>query len=264
MFLNTWPIFTVCGVLCGSGDLPLVSQPDPGLFLLVSGVFQVIKLWRTTGRQLVSFPVTTEPVHFKKKPNQSEISDQPSLDPFLYFVSWHWLWIRCWRFFLSLLLVLLVPCRSSHWPVQPIWSGSWRFVPPQTSQTSLNAEGPSLFAASCLPVNLILSNAWKNINVECFFPPFPWKRSSSLSVMRSNVSFFCSRCRKCGTGGYLLTSTSSRKFDSCATDSSAPTNQHGLAAQAPPIRGGPQLPCCYLRVLFFSSAEVRSKVRWQF
>lgn len=81
MFLNTWTVLTVCGVLCGSGDLPLVSQPDPRLFSLVSGVFQVIQLWRTTGRPLVSFPVTTEPVHFKKKPNQSEISDQSSLSP---------------------------------------------------------------------------------------------------------------------------------------------------------------------------------------
>lgn len=136
-----------------------------------------------------------------------------------------------------------------------------------TSHQSDQFEGLSLFDTSCLPVNLILSNAWKNITVERLFPRFPWKRSPSLSVMRSNVSFFCSRCRKCGTGGYLLTSTSSRKFDSCATDSSAPTNQHGPAAQAPPTRGGAPLLRCYLRVLFFSSAEsiwASSKVRRQF
>lgn len=45
----------------------------------------------------------------------------------------------------------------------------------------------------------------------------------------------CSRCRKCGTGGYLLTFTSNREFDSCATDFSVLTNQHGPVTRPRPL-----------------------------
>ncbi|KAG7243821.1 hypothetical protein INR49_007125 [Caranx melampygus] len=45
-------------------------------------------------------------------------------------------------------------------------------------------------------------------------------------------------CRKCGTGGYLLTSTSNREFDSCATDSSVLTNQRGPGNRPSPLAVG--------------------------
>lgn len=67
-----------------------------------------------------------------------------------------------------------------------------------------------------------------------------WKVSCDL------VSLF--RSRKCGTGGYLLTSTSSPESDTCAIDSSVPTNHHGPGNQTPPTRCRPRplllFKCC--------------------
>lgn len=53
-------------------------------------------------------------------------------------------------------------------------------------------------------------------------------------MTRTWIRLLCLRCRKCGTGGYLLTSTSNHKFDSCVTDSSVLTNQHGPGRLTPP------------------------------
>lgn len=69
-----------------------------------------------------------------------------------------------------------------------------------------------------------------------------WKVSCDL------VSLF--RSRKCGTGGYLLTSTSSPEFDTCAIDSSVPTNHHGPGNQTPPTRCRPRPLCYYLSVVY--------------
>ena len=73
-------------------------------------------------------------------------------------------------------------------------------------------------------------------------------------------SFLRRRCRKCGTGGYLLTSTSSRVFASCATDSSALTNQHGLEDQTTPTGSLFKL-CLYTCIVLVSKSQISYKVR---
>lgn len=74
----------------------------------------------------------------------------------------------------------------------------------------------------------------------CFLQSNP---HSLFSLMKTKILMFRGdnpdllsllRCRKCGTGGYLLISTLSHMYDSCATDSSVPTNLPGPGNQTPP------------------------------
>lgn len=104
-------------------------------------------------------------------------------------------------------------------------------------------------------------NSWPFVQAGNF-SLFVWKSTESIDLNTIKTFkvhlFFCFRCRKCGTGGYLLTSTSSHELDSCATDSSVPTNQHGPGKQIPPTShrprqlndSGSMVFLKYLKVLF--------------
>ena len=61
---------------------------------------------------------------------------------------------------------------------------------------------------------------------------------------------WCSwRCRRCGTGGYLLTSTWSPGCTSCVIVSNARTNQHSSLPVTPPTSNSPLCLCVCLNYL---------------
>lgn len=91
---------------------------------------------------------------------------------------------------------------------------------------------PSIVACNREALQTHAGTCWKRVLINMFvrnvfiFIVLMWSFSLNLS--------FSFRYRKCGTGGYLLTSTSNREFASCVTVSSVPTNQHGQWNLTPP------------------------------
>lgn len=156
-------------------------------------------------------------------------------------LSWIWFEVRCWRHVLSLLFgsACSLQIQSLHSTTHLV-----RVLKVRRFSSSNIWQRGSASGAPCPSLPHAHMERLRQ-EVEKHIWGKELRRKDRCFVM----SFSCSRCRKCGTGGYLLTSTSSRKFNSCTTDSSVPTHQHGPGSLSPLTSYRPH-PLCYLSCVY--------------